>query len=319
MAQPVNEELRDEEDALRPALAPVASMSRREAVLAQIRRGIVAGALRPGDKLTELVLAADLQVSRATVREALGQLAQEGLVVASRTAGLRVADLDTAALRDLARTRVALDLLAARAVLDDPTGRRLARRPAAWAAFESSAFDDDPVVRHEGHLAFHRAIWSAAENVVLDQLWPVIQAHMTIALAQDQAVRPRPGTFPPAAPRPHGRAGERHEARVEATFREHTIASADELIALRDPTDRTRRTEDTRMKILVIGATGMVGGAAADALEAFGDEVLRASKSSELAVDLTEPRRSRPSSSGSAAWTPSCPRSAPCPSSRSPT
>ncbi|MBB3328254.1 short chain dehydrogenase [Microlunatus antarcticus] len=43
------------------------------------------------------------------------------------------------------------------------------------------------------------------------------------------------------------------------------------------------------MKILVIGATGLVGGAAADALEAFGDEVLRASKSSELAVDLTEP------------------------------
>jgi NAD(P)-dependent dehydrogenase (short-subunit alcohol dehydrogenase family) len=43
------------------------------------------------------------------------------------------------------------------------------------------------------------------------------------------------------------------------------------------------------MKILVIGATGLVGGAAADALEAFGDEVLRASKSSELAVDLLDP------------------------------
>lgn len=42
------------------------------------------------------------------------------------------------------------------------------------------------------------------------------------------------------------------------------------------------------MKVLVIGATGLVGGAAADALEAYGDEVLRASKSSELAVDLTD-------------------------------
>ena len=42
------------------------------------------------------------------------------------------------------------------------------------------------------------------------------------------------------------------------------------------------------MRILVIGATGLVGGAAADALEAYGDEVLRASKSSELAVDLTD-------------------------------
>jgi len=42
------------------------------------------------------------------------------------------------------------------------------------------------------------------------------------------------------------------------------------------------------MRILVIGATGLVGGAAADALEAYGDEVLRASKSSALAVDLTD-------------------------------
>ncbi len=42
------------------------------------------------------------------------------------------------------------------------------------------------------------------------------------------------------------------------------------------------------MRTLVIGATGLVGGAAADALEAYGDEVLRASKSSELAVDVTD-------------------------------
>jgi NAD(P)-dependent dehydrogenase (short-subunit alcohol dehydrogenase family) len=42
------------------------------------------------------------------------------------------------------------------------------------------------------------------------------------------------------------------------------------------------------MRILVIGASGLVGGAAADALEAFGDEVLRASRRSELAVDLTD-------------------------------
>ncbi len=42
------------------------------------------------------------------------------------------------------------------------------------------------------------------------------------------------------------------------------------------------------MKVLVIGSTGLVGGAAADALEAFGDEVLRASKSSSLSVDVTD-------------------------------
>ena len=43
------------------------------------------------------------------------------------------------------------------------------------------------------------------------------------------------------------------------------------------------------MRTLVIGASGLVGGAAADALEAHGDEVLRASRRSELPVDLTDP------------------------------
>lgn len=223
-------------DRLRPALAPAASVSRREAVLAQIRRGIVVGALRPGDKLTELALAADLHVSRATIREALGRLAQEGLVVSEPYRGLRVADLDAAALRDLARTRTALDLLAAQGILADASGRRLDALRQAWAAFEESAFDDDPVARHEGHLAFHRAIWSAAENVVLDQLWPVISAHMTIALAQDQAVR----HDPERSHRLHRDLVEAlasgDEARVETTFREHTITSADELIALRGTT-----------------------------------------------------------------------------------
>lgn len=230
-------------DTLRPALTPVSSISRREAVLAQIRRAIVVGTLRPGDKLTELSLAADLHVSRATVREALGQLAREGLVVSEPYRGLRVADLDVAALRDLALTRVALDLLAARGILADPTGRRTALVREAWVTFERTAFDADPVVRYEGHLAFHRAIWSAAENVVLDQLWPVIEAHMTIALAQDQAVR----HDPERSHRLHRdlvdalQSGD--EARIDTTFRTHTIASADELIALRseDEAGRSRR------------------------------------------------------------------------------
>ena len=226
-------------DRPRAAPAPVASVSRREAVVAQIRRGIVVGALRPGDKLTELALAADLHVSRATVREALGQLDREGLVVSEPYRGLRVADLDAAALRDLARTRVALDDLAAGSILADPTGGRLDAVRDAWVAFEATAFDADAAVRHDGHLAFHRAIWSAAENVVLDQLWPVIQAHLTIALAQDQAVR----HDPERSHRLHRalvdalESGD--EARVAVTFREHTLTSADELIALRERHEAT--------------------------------------------------------------------------------
>ena len=119
-----------------PGLAPISSMSRRDGVMTQIRRAIVTGTLKPGEKLTENRLSTALNVSRPTIREALAQLAQEGLLVQEPYRGLRVADLDAAAIMDIARTRVALDMLAVEGILDDPSGRRLARVQAAWAEYE---------------------------------------------------------------------------------------------------------------------------------------------------------------------------------------
>jgi DNA-binding GntR family transcriptional regulator len=67
--------------ALSIGLSPVASISRRDAVMNEIRRAVVLGHLKPGEKLTENRLSASLNVSRPTMREALAQLAQEGLLI----------------------------------------------------------------------------------------------------------------------------------------------------------------------------------------------------------------------------------------------
>lgn len=219
----------------RPGLSPASSISRREAVVNQIRRGIVLGVLRPGEKLTESGLATTLQVSRPTVREALAQLAQEGLLTAEPYRGLRVAEIGAAAIRDLAQTRLALDRLAIQAIVSDATGGRMEALLRAWHAYQSTVDDPDPVARHDGHLAFHRAIWSASGNVLLDQLWPVIEAHMTIALAEDQRARPNPER----SRRIHAALVDsivaRDPDRIEAALQAHTVATAEELIALRHP------------------------------------------------------------------------------------
>jgi DNA-binding GntR family transcriptional regulator len=219
----------------RPGLMPASSISRREAVVNQIRRGIVLGVLRPGEKLTEVALATALQVSRPTVREALAQLAQEGLLTVEPYRGLRVTEIDAAAIRDLAQTRMALDRLAIRAIMNDATGRRMAALLQAWHAYEATVDDPDPVARHDAHLAFHRAIWSASENVLLEQLWPVIEAHMTIALAEDQRARPNPER----SRRIHAALVDsivaRDVDRVEAALQAHTVATAEELIAMCHP------------------------------------------------------------------------------------
>ena len=57
--------------------------SRRHRVVAALRGEIVAGRLKPGDKLVESELSERMGVSRGPVREALRQLEQEGLVLLS--------------------------------------------------------------------------------------------------------------------------------------------------------------------------------------------------------------------------------------------
>lgn len=220
-------------DETAPVLAPVVAVSRRDAVCIEIRRGIVLGALKPGDRLTETGLSASLQVSRPTVREALGQLGREGLVVSEPYRGLRVADLNLKALRDLAKTRVSLDMLAVRDIVADATGRRMQQLSAAWTAYQRVLHDPDPYVRHQEHLAFHRAIWIAADNEVLDQLWPVIEAKMTIALSQDEAARPSTQRSERMHSELVASILTRDLVEIERVVTAHTLTSADEFIAMR--------------------------------------------------------------------------------------
>jgi DNA-binding GntR family transcriptional regulator len=210
-----------------PAVTP-----QREAVVTHIRRAVVLGHLQPGEKLREVRLAAALGVSRPTLREALNLLVQDGLLVQEPYRGFSVTRLEPGALRDIAGTRVPLDLIAVSAVLEDPSGRRMQRVRAAWDAFDRLAFDPDPLVRHEAHITFHHGLWAASENTMLLRLWPITEALTTIALAQDQAAR--------ADPR---RAHALHRAlvdaildgdppRIEEQLRRHTVDSAEELLRL---------------------------------------------------------------------------------------
>jgi DNA-binding GntR family transcriptional regulator len=68
-------------------------LTRREAVVQRLRQEIVSGALQPGTLLKDAELAARLGVSVTPVREALTQLAAEGLVDISPNRTRKVAGL----------------------------------------------------------------------------------------------------------------------------------------------------------------------------------------------------------------------------------
>jgi DNA-binding GntR family transcriptional regulator len=217
------------------AAGPATGTPQREAVVRYVRRAVVLGELEPGEKLREVRLAATLNVSRPTLREALNLLVQDGLLVQEPYRGFSVTRLEPGAVRDIARTRVPLDLIAVTAILEDGSGRRLRMVHEAWDRYASVGPDADPLAQHEAHVALHKGLWVASENSMLLRLWPVTEALTTIALAQDQARR----ADPVRAHRVHRELVDALDGRdleaIEEHLRRHTLQSAEELLALDPP------------------------------------------------------------------------------------
>ena len=86
----------------------------QEAVLAEMRRAIVSGELKPGEPIRQEVLAERLGVSRVPVREALKILQGEGQVEYQPHRGYSVTRLDPDDLREVYRIRQLLETEAAR-------------------------------------------------------------------------------------------------------------------------------------------------------------------------------------------------------------
>jgi DNA-binding GntR family transcriptional regulator len=162
---------------------PLGSLDRstlRERSLAALRSAILSGRYRPGDRLTEEELAGHLGVSRATVREALRHLQQEGLVTPGIRGILHVSGLTPAEVHELFRVRAALEGLAVRELIASP--RRDAAVAVLRTALEALAAEDDPAARMDADLAFHLELCRQAGNTMLVEAWQRLEGRMRVAV-----------------------------------------------------------------------------------------------------------------------------------------
>ena len=102
------------------SLGGLSKTSLREQALDQLRNAVTSGELAPGTRLIETELSAALGISRGTLREALRQLQQEGLVEAGERGRLTVRTLSDAEILDMFAVRAALEGLAAAIVAGLP-------------------------------------------------------------------------------------------------------------------------------------------------------------------------------------------------------
>ncbi|KRE27726.1 GntR family transcriptional regulator [Mycobacterium sp. Soil538] len=156
--------------------------SLREQALTALRRAITTGALTPGTHLVETELSEALQISRGTLREAMRQLQQEGLISAGARGRLSVRHLDAKEITDIFDVRAALESLAATllAARSDraETAQVLRRAVEDMDRWSASNLED----RIEADLRFHRTMCQLTGNETLLHSWSSLEGSIRMSI-----------------------------------------------------------------------------------------------------------------------------------------
>ncbi len=149
----------------------------REAVL----KRILAGELKPGDRLLEMRLADEFGTSQAPVREALRELEMSGLVETSRNRGTRVRAIGEDELAEIYDVRAELEGYAASLAVRE-LQERLPELKRTIREMGGLARRRDVIGFGEANARFHRLIVEAAGNSTLLEVWSRLDVRSRSAL-----------------------------------------------------------------------------------------------------------------------------------------
>lgn len=171
--------------ARRPGTAPVLDISIApsttvEQIVQALSEAILRGDLAPGTRVRESALAAQLKVSRNTVREAVLILQQTGLVRHVVNRGAIVRPLEPDEVADLYRVREVLELAAVKAAIP---GTNLAPVKAALDELEVAAVSGDVTWTVERDLNFHGSLVTLLGSPRLDEYFMTLRRELRYYLA----------------------------------------------------------------------------------------------------------------------------------------
>jgi DNA-binding GntR family transcriptional regulator len=156
--------------------------TKRDFAVEVLRSSIVDADFKPGQRLYLDQLAERLQMSETPVREALRQLAAEGLVSFLPHRGVMVAEVSADEARDLFAIRQALETLAVRLAIPKLTSGDVRSLQALQRKLVSAAKRDDLAAFQRLNREFHVFLYERAGNQRLYEflsiLWAKIPADM---------------------------------------------------------------------------------------------------------------------------------------------
>lgn len=145
----------------------------------QIRDKLIAGEMKPGQRLSEAALSADLDVSRNSLREAFRLLTKEGLLRHEPNRGVFVATPSMASIIDIYRVRRMIECRAlAGAYPNHPAVLQM--RSAVVQARAAREAGDWPAVG-SANMIFHAAIVELADSQRLNAFYAQISAELRLS------------------------------------------------------------------------------------------------------------------------------------------
>lgn len=139
-------------------------------ITAALRERIVSGEIAVGERLVEGRLSEEMGVSRMPVREALRELAAEGIVTIEPRRGASVTIFTEEQKRELVEVRATLEALNAKLAAKRHDPEQIAALQRILDDGAKLADSDDPVLLSRQNTEFHEALATVAANSVLQDL-----------------------------------------------------------------------------------------------------------------------------------------------------
>jgi DNA-binding GntR family transcriptional regulator len=141
-----------------------------EIVYEQVRKAILDGLIKPGDKLETDAIAAALSVSRMPVREAIKRLQLEGWVDVKPHKEVRVVSVTKAQIKDVFAVRAMLESLAAREAAGKISEAQINLLWQTYRNMEKLVQSGDTARQLTKNREFHEIIHKISENKVLQSM-----------------------------------------------------------------------------------------------------------------------------------------------------
>ncbi len=152
-------------------LSSIPQTTLEEQSLERLREAIIGGVFQPGSQINPAQLAANLGVSRGTIRSALSKLEEEGLVVNLTHKGSFISSLDQQTVRDIYGVREALETYAVYDAVPRCTAEDINELRSIFDTMQRSSKIGDVADMIRNDLNLHAFYVRHSGNEVLRQIW----------------------------------------------------------------------------------------------------------------------------------------------------